>query len=236
VSDWKLKRFWTEAQVSEGRDGFAVLLDGRPVKTPAKATLAVPTRALADAIAAEWDAQEDKIDPEAMPMTRMANSTIDKVSVSRAAVIEMLAEYGDSDLLCYRADGPQGLMARQAEGWDPLIDWLDARFGVRLALAEGVMHVPQEPAHLMTLRQRVEELSDFSLTGFHDLVMLSGSIVLGLAVVEDRLTPANAWDLSRIDEVWQIEQWGEDDEATAAESVKRAAFLDASAFYHLANP
>ena len=233
MSDWKLKRFWTAASVSDGPDGFAVLLDGRSVKSPAKSNLSVPTRALAEAIAAEWDAQEEEVDPENMPMTRMANSAIDKVTLNHAAVVEMLAEYGDSDLLCYRAASPEALARRQSDLWDPLIDWVQEAFGVRMAVAEGVMHVPQEEAALAALKDQFSALDPFSLTGFHDLVTLSGSLILALAVKEGRLVPNDAWSLSRVDEQWQIEQWGEDDEASAAETTKCAAFLDAARFFEM---
>ena len=230
MSDWKLKRFWDKAGVEEIDDGFAVLLDGRSVRTPAKAVLKVPTRALADAIAAEWDAQDGEVDPTSMPVTRGANAAIDKIGANRKAVVEMLAEYGDSDLVCYRADGPKELVRRQSELWDPIVDWVGSKFGVRLAIAEGVMHVPQSPETLSALSAEMEDMSDFALAGFHDLVAISGSLVLALAVHHGQITPESAWDLSRVDESWQVEQWGEDDEATAAESVKRDAFLDAARF------
>lgn len=233
MSDWKLKRFWDNASVSEEKNGFAILLDGRPVKTPAKAVLQVPTKALAEAIAVEWNAQEGDVDPSLMPVTRSANAAIDKVSANRNAVIDMLAEYGDSDLLCYRAGSPEALAKRQADLWDPMIDWAEESFDARLNVAEGVMHVPQDASVLKRLKDQIERIDDFGLAGFHDLVCISGSLVLALAVVEGRLTPQRAWDLSRVDEAWQIEQWGEDDEAAAAESTKCAAFLDAAHFLNL---
>lgn len=228
MSDWKRKRFWKKADVGEVDDGFAILLDGKSVRTPAKAVLKVPTRALAEAIAAEWDAQEGDVDPNSMPITRSANAAIDKVGANRAAVVEMLAEYGDSDLLCYRAEGPQELVLRQSKLWDPMIDWAHETFGVRLNVAEGVMHVPQPKDALSIMASEIEAIDNFALAGFHDLVGISGSLVLALAVQKGRLSPDEAWALSRVDETWQVEQWGEDDEATAAESVKRDDFLTAA--------
>ncbi len=230
MSDWKLKRFWDKAGFDEGPDGFTIVLDGKPVRTPAKALLVVPTEMMAQSIAAEWSAQEGEVDPTTMPVTRSANAAIDKVSANRDAVVEMLTEYGDSDLLCYRADGPVALVERQAHQWDPLIDWVQEVYGVRLSVAEGVMHVPQSQETLTALRTPVEEQNNFSLAGFHDLVSLSGSLVLALATRLGRLEPQSAWALSRLDEQWQVEQWGEDDEAVAAESTKRDAFLDAARF------
>lgn len=228
MSNWTAKRFWTSATVGEAEGGFEVLLDGRPVRTPAKAPLVVPTRAMAAAIAAEWDAQAEKIDPETMPVTRSANAAIDKVTVQHSEVAEMLAAYGDSDLLCYRATDPAELVARQAAAWDPLLEWAASALGAPLAARTGVMHRPQPAEALVALGRRVHALDAFSLAAFHDLVSISGSLILAFAVANERLTPAEAWEISRIDETWQEELWGEDEEAVAAAARKRAAFLTAA--------
>ncbi|MEJ6404089.1 ATP12 family chaperone protein [Yoonia sp. 2307UL14-13] len=233
MTEWKAKRFWKAAQVAPLDGGFTVQLDTRTVKTPAKAALKLPTEAMAHAIAAEWDAQVDFIDPRTMPVTRAANAAIDKVGAQREEVVASLAEYGDSDLLCYRAAGPEGLIGRQAAGWDPLLDWAAETFGARLWVGEGVMHVAQDPAVLDKLRRQVDSFDNFALAGVHDLISLSGSLILALAVTRDRLNPDEAWSLSRIDEDWQIAQWGDDEEASAAAAVKRQAFLDAARFYGL---
>lgn len=230
MSDWKAKRFWTDVTVEQVDGGFAVLLDGRSVRTPAKAPLVLPTHALADIVAAEWRAQDGEIDPTTMPATRGANAAIDKVSVNRDAVANMLSDYGDSDLICYRADSPAGLVTRQAEQWDPLVAWVQDTYGVTLKVVVGVMHVPQDPATLAALRADMDALDSFALSAFHDLVAMSGSLVIALVVAKGHLDAIKAWRLSRIDEDWQAEQWGADDEAVAAESVKRAAFLDADRF------
>lgn len=234
MSEWKQKRFWTDVGAVAVADGFTVRLDDRPLKTPAKAGLIVPTMSMAEAIAAEWDAQTDGVDPGTMPVTRGANAAIDKVGPQRAEVVALLAEYGDSDLLCYRAAGPEALIRQQAAGWDPLLDWAAETFGTRLWVGEGVMHVAQDAEVLARLSAEVAAFDDFALAAVHDLISLSGSLILALAVTRERLTPAEAWTLSRIDEDWQIAQWGEDDEATAAANVKRAAFDDAARFYKLA--
>jgi chaperone required for assembly of F1-ATPase len=233
MSAWKAKRFWTEAQAEPCEGGFTVRLDGRPVKTPAKVPLVVPTRAMAEAIAAEWDAQQGEVKPATMPVTRAANSAIDKIVPQQAEVVEIVAAYGGSDLLCYRATNPAELTRRQAEGWDPLLDWAEAALGVRLQATQGVIHIAQDAAALARLTARVAAMDPFRLAAFHDLVAISGSLVLALAVTEGRLAPEDAWRLSRIDEAWQVEQWGEDEEAAAFETARHEGFLQAARFYAL---
>ena len=235
MSEWKAKRFWKEAQVVEADGGFAVELDGRPVRTPLKSAMTLPSRAMAEAVAAEWDAQEGEIRPLAMPVTRAANAAIDKVTVQREEVAEMLAAYGDSDLLCYRADSPQELIERQAEAWEPLLDWADATFGARLIPVEGVMHAPQNPKALERLAEPVRAMEPFRLTAFHDLVAISGSLVLGLAAIHEVREIGEIWRLSRVDETWQEEQWGIDEEARAQAAVKESDFYAAKRFHDLAH-
>jgi chaperone required for assembly of F1-ATPase len=231
MSDWKPKRFWQTAAAVPVPGGFAIALDARRVQTPAKAPLIVPTRALADAIAAEWDKQTDKIDPRTMPATRAANAAIDKVGPQRADVIRNIADYGDSDLLCYRATEPAALVARQSAAWDPLLQWAAETLGAPLTARPGVMHLPQAPAALAALTAEVGARDDFGLAALSELVSISGSLVLGLAVARGHLDADHAFDLSRIDEVWQIEQWGADDEAKTVEALKRTAFCAASDFH-----
>jgi len=227
MSDWKAKRFWKVASVVPSEGGFAVELDGRPVKTPAKRPLQVPTRAMADAIALEWGAQEGTIKPQTMPVTKTANAAIDKVAVQHGEVAQMLAAYGDSDLLCYRADAPEELVARQAERWDPMLDWAAQDLGARLLQRTGIMHIPQDGSAVAILSDHTHALDPFDLAAFHDLVSLSGSLVLGFAAIRDAHPVTELWDLSRLDEDWQIEQWGEDEDATALAATKREAFLHA---------
>lgn len=233
MSEWKARRFWDAATVQPEGTGWQVWLDARALKTPAKAALVLPTRALAEAIAAEWDAQQGEIDPGAMPLTRAANSAIDKVIPQRAAVEAMLADYGGTDLLCYRATGPDALVARQAEGWDPLLDWADQALGARLRVTRGIVPVAQDPRAREALAVPLRAAAPFALTALHDLVTLSGSLVLGLAVAQGRLSGAQGFALSRIDEHWQEEQWGIDAEARAMEAAKRAQYLDAERLLHL---
>jgi len=228
-----MKRFWKTACISEVAFGHAVHLDDRAVRTPAKQPFVMPSRALAEAIAAEWDGQGDAVVPASMPLTRAANTAIDRVAVQRTEVIATVAAYGETDLVCYRAPHPRGLAARQAEVWDPLLSWAEEVLAAPLRVAEGVMFVGQDSAALEALRRAVQAHDDWELTALHDLVALSGSLVIGLALSAGRLDPASAWPLSRIDEDWNIAEWGEDDEARAAAEGKRAEFEAAARFLDL---
>lgn len=227
MSGWKAKRFWAEARTAEAPGGWEVRLDGRPVRTPAKAPLVLPTRALAEAIAEEWDEQKDEIDPRRMPLTRAANAAIDKVAVQRDEVVAMLAAYGETDLLCHRADHPEELVRRQRESWDPLLAWAAAALGASLAVTEGVIGVAQPAESLDRLRAEVDALDPFELTAFHDLVALSGSLIIGLAALKRAESAETLWRASRLDEEWQAELWGSDAEAAEAAEEKRAAFFRA---------
>ncbi len=231
MSSWTVKRFWDRAEVVADDDGWHVELDGRRLRTPAKAAMILPTPALAEAVAAEWQAQQGEVDPGKMPMTRRANAAIDKVRSQHAEVADMLAEYGDADLLCYRADAPAGLVEAQAAAWDPALDWAESELGVRLIPRTGIVHAPQSAGDLARLRRMVHALTPFQLAGLHDLVSLSGSLILGFAAVRDWRPPGDIWQLSRLDEDWQQRQWGHDDEATAAAAAKRDGFLQAKRFF-----
>lgn len=233
MSEWAPKRFWKKAETAKTEQGYSVLLDGRPVRTPAKAQLHVPSAAIADRIAAEFDAQEDRIDPRTMPFTRTANAAVDKVSIQHSEVADMLADYGDSDLLCYRASSPDELVERQAEQWDPLLDWAAETLNARLHPRVGVIHDPQDASSLKTLRTRVHALNNFELAAFHDLVSISGSLVIGFAAKARAFDAIQLWNVSRLDELWQEEQWGRDEEAHEMAEHKKAAFLHADCFMRL---
>ncbi|TCO71527.1 ATP12 family chaperone protein [Rhodovulum euryhalinum] len=235
MADWAPKRFWTAAEVAEAEGGFTVLLDGRPVRTPAKAPLILPTRAMAEAAAAEWDAQEREIRPQTMPVTRAANAAIDKVRAQHAEVAALIAAYGESDLICHRAEAPAGLAARQVAAWDPLLDWARAALGAPLIPTVGILPRAQPPESLAALHARVSGLDDFALTALSDLVALSGSLVIGLAAMDDAVAPIERlWEMSRIDETWQQEHWGVDAEAAEAASIRRRDFVQARRFRDLA--
>ncbi len=233
MSGWKARRFWKRAAAARAEGGFTVQLDGRPVKTPAKAPFLLPSLAMARACAAEWDAQVDEVKPASMPMTRFANSAIDRVAGQFDAVADVVAAYGASDLLCYRADAPQSLVQRQAMGWDPLLAWANRALDAPLIPTAGVIPIDQPPASLAALKAAVRAQTPFQLAALHDLVAITGSLVLGLSVARGRLSAPQAFDLSRIDEHWQAELWGQDEDAARAESLKRADLTAAARFYRL---
>lgn len=228
-----MKRFWTAAAAVPYDGGFRIELDGRSVKTPAKQSLQVPGQALADAIAAEWDAQGEKVDPDAMPLTRLANSALDKVSVQHADVANLIAEYAGSDLLCYRAEGPAALVARQAQAWDSLLHWAARDLGVTLRVQTGVMPVTQPDASLTRAHALTHAMDPFTLTAFHELVSISGSWVIGMAALAESVELDTLWTAACLDELFQAQQWGDDDEALKMRAAKRAAFMSANKFWQL---
>jgi len=234
MSGWTARRFWTDAEVREGPDGFIVQLDGRDIRTPGKSALIMPTRALAEAVCKEWAAQGEKIDPGSMPVTRTVNSAIDKVAPQRESVIALIAEYGDADLLCYRATSPAELVRRQSEAWDPLLDWSAKTLNARLLPRAGVIHKPQDAAALSRLTAMIGALSDFELAAFHDLVSLSGSLIIGFAVLHSVDDDDRLWMTSRIDELWQEQQWGKDDAASELAREKQSAFKTAADILRMA--
>ena len=234
MTQWAPKRFWKEVTIASEDDGFRVQLDGKIVKTPAKQNLVLPTQVIAERVAGEWDAVEDRITPEDMPWTRSANAAIDKVAVQTVDVIDHLIGYAGTDLLCYRAESPGSLLERQLQVWGPILDWCQSRFDMQFEVTSGVMPVTQPTEGLQKLRQIMEPMSAFHLTGFHDLVTLSGSYVLALAVTEKFKDAESAWEASRLDENWQSEQWGVDAEASETAEIKRAAFIHAAKLYQAA--
>jgi chaperone required for assembly of F1-ATPase len=229
-------RFWTAASVKQEATGFSIYLDARPVKTPAGAPLSVPTEALADAVAGEWNAIKGAIKPEAMPFTRAANTSIDRIAPDPDPLVDALADYGASDLLCYRAQEPAALRQRQFAAWDPMLAWSAEALGAPLVAALGVVHVAQPRQSLEALRHAVAQETSFRLTGLSELVTLSGSLVLGLAVSRGALDAETAWRLSRVDEDWQEEQWGRDAEAAEAAETRRVAFMTADRYLRLLAP
>jgi len=224
MTEWKRRRFWTEVTTEAQEAGHGILLDGRSLRTPAGQPLVVPTEALAGRIAAEWQSAEDEIDPRRMPFTRSANSALDTVAAHRDHIVGTLSAYGGSDLICYRAERPAELAARQAEAWDPLLDWAATALSAPLTPIAGLMPHPQPEASLDRLTGEVAALDDFRLTALHDLVTLSGSLVIGLSVVHGARGAEAAWAASRIDEEYQSEQWGRDEEAAKAAQDRWSAF------------
>ncbi len=204
------KRFYAAASVGEGPDGHAVLLDGKPVRTPARRTLAAPTRALAETIAAEWDAQAENIDPARMPLTRLANTIIDGVADKTASVADEVAKYLGSDLLFYRAEGPEGLVARQPQHWDPVLVWAHDELGARFILAEGIMFVAQPQRAIAAARCAIPD-DAWRLGAVSSITSLTGSALLALALLRGRLSTEEAWAAAHVDEDWQRDQWGWDE-------------------------
>lgn len=233
MTAWAAKRFWKAASTEPVEGGFTVRLDGRAVKTPAKAPLVVPTLAIAQAIAVEWDAQTGLIKPDTMPLTRAANSAIDKIAPLRAEVIAELAGYGGTDLLCYHAQSPAELIVRQQSTWGPLLDWAAIALHAPLTVTQGIIPVPQPQASLDRLHAAVSAFTNPELAGLHDLVAISGSLVLALAVTSGHLAPDAAFSLSRLDNSWQAEHWGTDEDEAELEALRRAAFLQAHRFFAL---
>lgn len=228
-----MKRFWTAAEVVGANGGWGIALDGRRVKTPAKADLSVPTKGLAKAIAGEWAAVGDRIDPRTMPLTGLANAAIDRIAPDPQRFAASLASYVESDLTCYRAEGPTALVERQAESWDALQGWARRRYDVDFACVSGVMHVPQPEATVRRLAHEAAALDPFRLAALSQLVTIGGSLVAGLAVIEQALPPDAAWEAVSLDDRWQLEQWGADAEAEKALDLRRRDFLAAARFAEL---
>lgn len=228
MSFLKKKRFWTDVAVVGSTGGFVIHLDGRVVKTPAKHDLNVPTRAAAELIAIEWAAVEDTLDPAKMPATQWANVAIDRVGEKHGDVVDMLAAYGGTDLLCYRATHPEELIARQAAVWDGPLEWAARTFKAPLKTTQGVIPVDQPNQSVASLRVEVAKMEPFSLSAFHDLVHISGSLVLALAIFHGEMSAESVWDAAQVDEIWQNEVWGEDEDAIAASALKRESFLFAA--------
>ena len=209
------KRFYKDVAVTDGDGGWHVTLDGKTMRTPAKGDFVVPARSLADAIADEWRAQGEHIQPESMPLTKLVNSAVDGARGREAAVTDDIMGHAASDLLFYRADGPDGLVARQTQYWDPVTAWAREDFSAPFMLGEGVMPIGQPQTSLDRLRPQLAGLDAFGLTALHVMTTLSGSALLALAVAVGRLTPEEAWKAAHVDEDWQISQWGEDAEAAS---------------------
>jgi chaperone required for assembly of F1-ATPase len=229
------KRFYKEAGVEERDGAFHLTLDGRTARTPARQPLAVPVRGLAEAMAEEWDQQREEIDPTTMPVTRIVNSALDAVQARRAEVIEEVVKYAASDLTCYRAGAPARLVAEQKVSWDPVILWAKDTLGVRFALAEGVIHVPQPQAALSAVRARVQAVeSPFALAALHVMTTLTGSVLIALAHAAGRLDAEEAWRAAHVDELYQESVWGEDYEAMERRRRREADFKAASTVYRLA--
>ena len=228
-----MRRFWKDVTVEPEDDRWAIKLDGRPVRTPARALLALPTEALAEAIATEWNAVGETVDPRAMPLTGLANAAIDRVEPERQAFADGLARYAEADLACYRAEGPQKLIGLEEQQWGTLLGWARRRYDAEFVTTSGLIHVAQPPATIARLSQAVAPLDPFRLAGVSPLITIGASLIAALAVLEKAITPDEAWDAVSLDERWQLERWGADAEAEARLSNRRRDFLAAAAFLEL---
>ena len=228
-----MKRVYRTVAVATVQDGFSITLDGRPVRTPGRAALVLPGRALAEAVAAEWDAQQGKVNPASMPIMQCAATAIDRVAPNHAEVAQLTARYGETDLTCHRADHPQGLQDRQAAGWDPLLDWLADSRAIRLLPVAGLFAVRQDQDGLQRLERELAGLDAFRLAGISAATGCLGSVVLALALADGRLDADEAFRLSRIDEDWQAERWGLDAEEAARASRLAEEIRDLARFLSL---
>lgn len=222
------KRFY-KVVTAEMRDGgFAVLLDGKPIRTPARHLMMVPGQPVAKAMAEEWDKQDTYIDPATMPLTRIVNSALDGVAEAMDAVADEIVGYAGCDLLCYRAAGPQGLCDRQSAHWDPVLNWVGDRFNARFLLAEGVMFIDQPQEAVDSVRQSLKPFDPIGLAALHTVTSITGSVLLALALAHGAKTPDEIWSAAHVDDDWNIEKWGEDEEAQRVRLFKRGDF-DAAA-------
>lgn len=222
------KRFYDAVAVAQEETGFGLRLDGRSVRTPMRHRLDMPARALAEAVAAEWDAQTEVINPARMPLTRLANTALDRVEPDPARIVEEIVEYAGTDLLCYRAEAPEGLVERQNAAWDPLLRWAAQELGARLAATVGIMHQPQPEGSLQRVRERLAGTDSFALAAIHNATTLTGSAIIALALEAEAVSTEDAWAAAHVDEDWQIDQWGRDAEAAARRARRHEEFAAAA--------
>jgi chaperone required for assembly of F1-ATPase len=228
-----MRRFYKKAEAVQLRSGHGVALDGKAVKTPGKRELIVPTGALAAAIAEEWNKQEREVRPTAMPLMRLATTTIDRTARQRETIVQQIANYAETDLVCYRAAHPPALVARQQAAWQPLIDWAVLRYDAPLSVAIGVIPRGQSEVSLRAFAAAVAELDDFRLTALHAATAACGSLVIALALLEGRIDADEAFAASQLDETFQIEAWGEDAEQAARRHALAADIAEAARFVSL---
>jgi chaperone required for assembly of F1-ATPase len=231
------KRFYTEVSLGEEADGFTILLDGKPVKTPAKNALALPTREAAELVVAEWAAQGEHIDPATMPITKLANTAIDAVANSLDEVFDEIVRFAGSDLLCYRADAPKELVARQAKHWDPVIAWIATAHHARFILAEGVMHQEQPATAIAAFAAALDAYRDpFRISCINVVTTLTGSAILALAFADGAFDLDTVWTLAHVDEDWTSEHWGSDEEAEARREARYGEYAAAAALFAALDP
>ncbi|MEE8333315.1 MAG: ATP12 family protein [Alphaproteobacteria bacterium] len=226
-----MKRFYKEVTAEPGEgDVFFVALDGKSVRTPGRQPLRVPTRQMGEAIAVEWREQGDEIEPVLMPLTRLANSTVDRTAPNRAQVIEQVAAFGGADLLCYRAEGPADLVDRQSTEWQPVLDWLGTTHGATLNVTSGISPMAQSNDALLAIFTAVAAFDDFRLTGLHAVTAAAGSVALGLALAAGRIDAEQAWRAAHLDDLYQADRWGADADAESRREALRDEITAAAKF------
>ncbi|HET6621492.1 MAG TPA: ATP12 family protein [Dongiaceae bacterium] len=230
------RRFYETAAIAPAEGGWCILLDGKLLRSPAKRSFALPTEELAAAVAEEWQAQGEKIDPRSMPLMQLAATAIDRVADARDAVVEEAAGYGGCDLVCYRAAEPPALVRRQEALWQPLIAWLAERYDIALSVTAGIVSVEQPPHALATLRRALDACDLFALTALAAMTGSAGSLVIALALAEGRLSADEAADAALLDELFQAEKWGSDPEAERRRTAIRADLAAAAGFHRLSRP
>jgi len=231
--EWAKKRFWETVSTVcvDGASLYKVYLDKRLLNTPNKKPLILPTKEMADHVVFEWESQGDKVDPLTMPYTRSANSSIDKVAPQTDEIRKLVTDYGDSDLICYRADKPKELVRRQEKIWSNLVLWSASDLNAPLNIFEGVVYAPQPSQSILEFEKQVSNLNTFQLCALYDLVTISGSLVLSLAVIKNFLNLDNAWSACQVDEDWQQENWGIDEVESVRTLNRKTAFFHAASFY-----
>ena len=229
----QLKRFYEVAAAVKAEGGYQILLDGKPVRTPGGRTVLLPGRALAEALAAEWDAQRPFIDLPRMGLHQLVCNTLDRGAAGQQELLDELVAYGETELLCYRAGEPAALAARQAAAWDPLLDWAANRFGARLGVTSGIMAITQDAAAISALRDRIARADPFQLTALRAATGIGGSLIVALALAEAHLDLDAAWRMVNVDEDWQREKWGEDTQAAANRADALLAFTYAARMLQL---
>lgn len=225
------RRFYKTVTVT---DDMGIALDGRAVKTPSRAPLLLPTPPLADAVAAEWEAQGEQIDPASMILTKLANTAIDRVRPDRGRIVAEVVDYANADLVCYRADEPEALVERHARTWDPIVDWARTALDAPFVVTTGIIHKPQPDAALKAHEAAVATLNDFELAAYHSVMTLTGSALIAMMLARAAIPPEAAWIAAHVDEDYQIEQWGPDEEAQARRAARYAEFMACCRFMALA--
>jgi YD repeat-containing protein len=233
MTDAPVRRFYKSVAVTGAKAPFSIALDDRPLRTPLKRPLELPSRPIAEAVASEWSAQGEKIEPQKMPFTRLANTALDRVAGNFPRIMGDIVGFAGSDLVCYRADEPIGLIERQARNWQPVLDWARTRLGGAFAVTEGIVHIEQPTSALEAIRSYLAGKDAWALTALHNMTTLTGSALISAMACEAAILPAEAWLAAHVDEDWQIEHWGWDEEARLRRHHRKQEFDVCLRFYEL---